>query len=101
MPYEPKSLTTFVYNINNNLKSFSILEITVEDVLSICLTIKTTHGSGLDGISSFLVKTVISYLAKSISYLFNCSLLNGTFPDSWKAASIAPISIGGLEIYGE
>ena len=45
----------------------------------------------MDGISSFFIKTAITILARPLTYLFNCSLLNGTFPDSWKVARIAPI----------
>ena len=91
IPYEPNPLTTGVYSINNNLKSFNFIEITAEDVVNACSTIKTSHGSGVDGISSFFIKTAIYFLARPLSYIFNCSLLNGTFPDSWKVARVAPI----------
>ena len=70
---------------------FNFLEITEEDVVNALSTIKTSHGSGVDGISGYFIKTLITILARPLSYLFNCSLLNGTFPDSWKVARIAPI----------
>ena len=91
IPCEPSPLTTGKYSINNNSKSFNFLDITAEDVVNVCSTIQTSHGSGLDGISSFFIKTAIPFLARPLSYLFNCSLLSGTFPDSWKAARVAPI----------
>ena len=92
--YAPNSLTTGVYSINNNLKSINFLERTA-DAVNVCSTIKTSHGSGLDGISSFFIKTAVSHHQRPPSYLFNCSLLNGTFPDSWKVARIAPIFTKG------
>ena len=73
IPYGQNPLTTGVYSIN------------------VCSTIKKSHGSGLDGTSSFSIKIAISLLARPLSYLFNCSLLNGTFLDSWKFAMVAPI----------
>ena len=82
IPHEPNPLTTGIYSINNNLKLFNFLEITEEDVVNASSTIKTSHGSGVDGISSYFIKTAITILARPLSYLFNCSLLNGTFPDS-------------------
>ena len=89
--YELNPLTTRINSINNNLRSFNFLEVTVKDVVNVCSTIKTSHGSGVDGISSFFIKTAIYFLARPLSYIFNCSFLNGTFPDSWKVARIAPI----------
>ena len=91
IPHEPNPLTTGIYSINNNLKLFNFLEITEEDVVNASSTIKTSHGSGEDGISSYFIKTAITILARPLSYLFNFSLLNGNFPDSWKVARIAPI----------
>ena len=41
IPYQPNPLTTGIYNINNNLKSFNFLEITAEYVVDVCSTIKT------------------------------------------------------------
>ena len=91
IPYESNPFTTGIYSMNNNLKLFNFLEITEEDVVNASSAIKTSHGSGVDGISSYFIKTAISILTRPLSYLFNCSLLNGTFPDSCKIARIAPI----------
>ena len=91
VPHEPNPLTTGIYSIKNNLKLFNGLEITEEDVVNAFSSIKTSHGSGVDGISSFLIKTPITILARPLPYLFSYSLLNGTFPDSWKVARLAPI----------
>ena len=76
VPYEPNPLSTGINSINNNLKSFDFLEITAEGVANVCSIIKTFHG--VNGISSFFIKTAIYFLARPLPYIFNCSLLNRT-----------------------
>jgi len=88
--YDQKPRTTGVYSINNNLQSFNSPEITAEGVINVCSTIKTFHGSGLNVVLAFY-KYCIYFLARPLSYLSNCSLLNGTSPDSCKVARVAPI----------
>lgn len=51
-------------------------------------SVKTSHGSGLDGISSFLIMIT---LARPLSYLFNCSLLSRSYLEFWKISTVAPI----------
>ena len=53
--------------------------------------IKTSHGFGLDEISSFFLKIAMLTLAEPLSQLFNLSLSAGVFPNQWKIARIAPI----------
>ena len=52
---------------------------------------KTTHGSGHDGITSFYLKIVLPVVGGSLCDLFNESLFTGKFPNEWKLARIAPI----------
>ena len=53
--------------------------------------IKTSHGFGLDEISSFFLKIAIPVLAEPLSQLFNLSLSAGVIPDQLKIARIAPL----------
>ena len=54
---------------------------------------KTSDGSGLDVISSFILKAGIPILPQSVSQLFNSSLSAGLFSDSWKIARVEMLSI--------
>ena len=44
---------------------------------------------------TIFIKITLSLLARPLSYLSNCLLFNGTFPDSWKIARVALILKAG------
>ena len=52
---------------------------------------QTSKGFGLDLISSCFLKIGMPILARPLSQLFNLSMSQGLFPDSWKIARVAPI----------
>ena len=56
---------------------------------------KTSHGSGNDGIASYFLKIALPNIKGSSCDLFNLSLFSGKFPDCWKIARVAPIFING------
>ena len=58
---------------------------------------KTSHGSGHDGIASFYLKIALPVVGGSLCNLFNKSLFAGKFPEDWKIARIAPIFKSGAK----
>ena len=56
---------------------------------------KTSHGSGCDGIASFFIKIALPLISGSLCDLFNLSLFSGKFPTDWKIARVAPIYKSG------
>ena len=52
---------------------------------------KSSHGSGLDNISSFFLKKGMPVLANGLSQMFNLCLPLGKFPEVWKMARVTPI----------
>ena len=56
---------------------------------------KTSHGSGCDGIAIFFIKTAFPLISGSLCDLFNFSLFSGKFPTDWKTARVAPIYKSG------
>ena len=56
---------------------------------------KTSNGSGHDGIESFSLKIALPVVGRSLSDRLNKSLFAGKFPEDWKIASIAPIFKSG------
>ena len=58
---------------------------------------KTSHGSGHDGIASFYLKIALPVVGGSLCDLFNESLFAGKFPEDWKIARIAPIFKSGAK----
>ena len=51
----------------------------------------TTKSSGYDGISVYLLKKIIFYIATPLTYIFNLSLSIGKCPNSLKLAKVIPI----------
>ncbi|CAB4016927.1 Hypothetical predicted protein, partial [Paramuricea clavata] len=50
-----------------------------------------SKATGLDKISSRLLRECPDLIAESLSYIFNRSIVSGVFPDEWKHAKVAPI----------
>ena len=74
---------------NTNIWSFE--EIANAEVLKIVQSINISKSSGLNNISSFVIKEVFQILISQITYLFNLTLRTAIFPDAWKEALVIPI----------
>ena len=70
--------------------SFSIRETSISEVLSLIRALPTNKASGLDGISTKLLKEADSIIAPSLANLFNLSIRSGIFPREWKIAKVTP-----------
>ena len=66
-----------------------------EEVLQICKDIDTTKSSGINFISSTILKDAFMVLITQLVYLFNLSLIKAEFPNNWKMATIIPLFKGG------
>ena len=64
-------------------------------VQKLCKDIKTVKSSGFPDISSVVFKDAFKVLVPQLVYMFNRSFVTGTFPDSWKRATIIPLYKGG------
>jgi hypothetical protein len=65
------------------------------EVASFIRKLKSGSASGLDGITTDLIKMCISHLAEPITYLCNLSITSGNFPDVLKIALVTPIFKAG------
>ena len=61
------------------------------NVLRVIKDINVSKSSGLNNISSFIVKEVFLAIIPEITHLFNLSLETSVFPAEWKKAMIVPI----------
>ena len=64
---------------------------TVTEVITIIKSLKTSHSTGIDEISSNLLKKVADLIAEPLVYLYNQSMLTGVFPNQLKHSKIIPI----------
>ncbi len=70
---------------------FHFKPICVNEVAASLALLNTHKSTGVDGISSHLLRTVAGALSPSITKLFNASLLQGQIPSEWKQANVTPI----------
>ena len=71
------------------LKQFE--ELNKIEVLKVIKEINISKSSGLDNISSFIIKELFEILLPKVTYLFNLSIRTETFPREWKSALVIPI----------
>ena len=68
-------------------------EITVDPngVLKLLNNLKIHKASGPDGLSARVLKECSAEIAPILALIYNESLAQGTVPDDWRQANIAPI----------
>lgn len=69
-----------------------VTEIEVEVLIE---NMGVSKNSNIDKISAFLLKECLLCSLSEVTYLFNCVLLSGTYPDNWKLATVIPLYKGG------
>ena len=85
----PDSFLSDVHHPVNGLPSFQ--EISENDVLKLLHGLGPNKASGIDGISSRILKLSAAVISPSLTSIFNQSILTGIFPNDWKIARITPI----------
>ena len=75
--------------------SFEIKTVSITEVFNLLSTIKTSKATGHDRISPKLLKDSADVIAPSLGYIFNQSILTGTFPQDLKTSVISPIFKSG------
>ena len=74
---------------------FELKPIGLQDIREAIGKIKTSIGSGVDGISSFFLKFPLPAIENSLALILNLSIETGVFPDSWKTARVTRIYKSG------
>ena len=62
-----------------------------DEVANLIKSISISKSSGLDSISSRVLKDFLTLAIREITHLYNCILQSGIFPDKWKVATVTPI----------
>ena len=86
MPRIPKIFTPI-----NNRADFDLVPITEQDVIKKVTEISTYKSSGINNISSKIMKDVVIIMIKEFTHLYTRILVTGIFPDEWKCATVIPI----------
>ena len=70
-------------------------EVLEKEVFDIVKNINVSKSSGLEDISSFIVKEAFKFLIPEITYMYNLSIRLSKFPTAWKQALVVPIPKSG------
>ena len=81
IPDKPNPLLFNEYELGTALENFSFKAVSKNDVTKVAKKMKTSHGSGCDGIASFFIKTALPLISGSLCDLFNMSLFSEKFPE--------------------
>ena len=71
------------------------LDCTEEEILKLIRSIDIGKSSGIQGISSRILKIALVGIVDKLTTLFKRSLSSGVFPDKWKQANVAPLAKEG------
>lgn len=74
-----------------NTPTLTINTITSTQLYNEIKKINIYKSSGIDGISSRIIKDAMLILLEEFTYLFNQTILTGTVPHAWKIATVIPI----------
>ena len=87
--FGPNMVADLVWVYGEN--ALGIDDITVPEVVKLVNTISMYKSSGLDNISSRVLKDFMLLAVREITHLFNLVINTGIFPDKWKIATVTPI----------
>ena len=76
---------------------WTVEKVTETEVFNLVKSIKQSKSSGIAGVSNLVLKEALKVLISPVTHMYNLSLKNGTFPDSWKIAMVVPIPKGGCQ----
>ena len=79
------------YYMTPTNSTFSLKTTTADIVAEITNKMSTNKATGLDGISSKILKVSSLVVAPALTYVFNKAIVRGIFPDEWKIARVSPL----------
>ena len=87
--------TTWKYDSKILRETMADLDCTEEVILKLIRSIDIGKSSGIQGISSRILKIALVGIVDKLTTLFKRSLSSGVFPDKWKQANVVPLAKEG------
>ena len=91
VPFDTSKLSNFVTSRKDESAAFSIPPIPEADVVGYLLKIDSNKSTGVDDITSRMLKLAAPIIAPSITNLIKLSFSLNVFPSRWKTAKVTPI----------
>ena len=77
--------------INDNVELFQLQEVNMDQLMSLLKQIKIYKSSGIDNVSSRILKDALINLNEQLLFLINLSINNNRFPSEWKKGTVIPL----------
>jgi hypothetical protein len=74
-----------------SIREMKIIPVTEAEIISIIRSLKNKNSTGYNGVSSRIIKYGATGICKPLSYICNCSLQTGIYPERLKYAIVKPI----------
>lgn len=79
------------FTINKNYPTIFVEPATENEIFNVIMSLRNSNSSGIDNISSNMLKSVVNFITGPLTYLINWSLNTGIFPEVLKTAKVVPI----------
>ena len=94
-PVNVPGISTGGVALKPELTGWEFEQLTETRVYNVIKDINVAKSSGIDNVSSFVLKEAFTVLLPELTYLFKLSLTNSIFPQQWKKALVIPIPKAG------
>lgn len=91
----PAAVAPPLDNVKQSEVSFSMSEVTKNEILQIVKDFKNKHSAGYDDVPVSLLKQVIDNIIDPLHFMINNSIKYGIFPELLKVACVSPVYKNG------
>ena len=81
------------------MNSLFFEEISQEEFINLCSSLRSGTATGLDNVSMSLIKETITLISSPLTHILNLSITSGTVPMELKIARVVPMLIAGNNQY--
>lgn len=81
----------------HNSPNFEFKEVSNTEVLKLLLQLSISKATGLDGLSTRIIKIAAPIIVTNLTIIFNQSISTGIFPNEWKVTRVIPIFKDGTK----
>jgi hypothetical protein len=75
----------------NNPNSVFMTPTTEHDINKIIMSLRNTHSTGYDGVSTYILKKVSVIISVVLSHIINLCIANGVYPEKLKLTIVKPL----------
>ena len=79
------------FPLRSRESSFSLHEVSEDDVLKVISSLKNSSATGSDYIDTKTIKLSADLIAPALTHIINLSITSSSFPNIWKYAKVIPL----------